>query len=81
MIENLNYQYYNTNAILVVNSKGLIRILYTPFRVLSCAAINSIPLNTWVYVEEVYSNERDELQYLIYGLVYSYRHFTIPIQY
>jgi len=81
MNENIQYQYYHTNEILVVNSKGLIRILYTPFRVLCCASINSIPLNTWVYVEEVYSNERDELQYLIYGLVYSYRHFAIPIQY
>ncbi len=81
MNENLKLQYYNTNALLVVNSKGLIRVLYTPFRVLCGAAINRIPQNTWVYVEEVYSNEKDELQYLIYGLVYSYKYFTIPIQF
>ena len=73
--------YYHTNALLVVNTKGLIRILYTPFRVLCGAAIYHIPQNTWVYVEEVYSNQKDELQYLIYGTVYSYKHFTIPIQF
>jgi len=78
---NQRLYYYHTNALLVVNTKGLIRVLYTPFRVLSGAAIYRIPQNTWVYVEEVYSNQRDELQYLIYGTAYSYKHFTIPIQF
>lgn len=81
MNENLKLQYYNTNALLVVNFKGLIRILYTPFRVLCGAAINRIPLNSWVYVDEVYSNDKDELQFLIYGTIYSYKHFKIPIQF
>jgi hypothetical protein len=81
MNEKLSYHYYHPNQLLVVNSVGLIRILYTPFRVLCGAAIYRIPQNTWVYVEEVYSNEKDELQYLIYGSVYSYKHFTIPIQF
>lgn len=81
MNDALSYQYYHSNALLVINSKGLIRVLYTPFRVLCGVSINRIPQNTWVYVEEVYSNEKDELQYLIYGAIYSYKHFTIPIQY
>lgn len=80
MNENLFYQYYNSNALLVVNTRSLIRILYTPFRVLCSQAINRIPKNTWVFVEEVYSNQRDELQYVIYKNVYSYKHFIIPIQ-
>ena len=28
-----------------------------------------------------YSNQKDELQYVIYGNVYSYKHFIIPIQF
>lgn len=81
MTENISYQYYHSNALLVINSKGLIRILYTPFRVLCNDEIKSIPQNTWVFVEEVYSNQRDELQYVIFGVVYSYKHFKIPIQF
>lgn len=81
MNENLSFQYYNSNALLVVNTKGLIRILYTPFRVLCINDIYRIPQNTWVYVEEVCSNQKDELQYVIYGTVYSYRHFSIPIKF
>lgn len=73
--------YYHTNALLVVNPKGLIRVLYTPFRVLCVVPAGSIPSNTWVFVEEVYSNSRDELLYLIYGNTYPYQYFSIPIQY
>jgi hypothetical protein len=81
MKENVSFQYYHTNALLVVSAKGLIRVLYTPFRVLCIDATKSIPLNTWLYVEEVYSTQKDELQYLIYGSIYSFKHFTIPIQF
>ena len=81
MNQNQFYQFYHSNALLVVNQKGLIRILFTPFRVLCNNATGSIPLNTWVYVDEVYSNNQDKLQYVINGLVYSFHHFTIPIQF
>ena len=81
MDENLSYHYYHSNALLVINTKGLIRVLYTPFRVLCNSASGRIPLNTWVYVEEVYSNQKDELQYLIYGAIHSYHHFILPIQF
>ena len=81
MNEDFTYHYYHSNALLVVNTKGLIRVLYTPFRVLCNSATSRIPPNTWVYVEEVYSNQQDELQYVIFGAVHSYKHFTIPIQF
>ncbi|MBK7883022.1 MAG: hypothetical protein IPJ81_03820 [Chitinophagaceae bacterium] len=79
--QTISVHYYHSNALLVVNTKGLIRILYTPFRVLCTIPINKLSSNTWVYVEEVYSTNRDELQYVIYGNIYSYKHFVIPIQF
>src|SRR3712207_9190320 len=63
MHTNMHYQYYNRNVLLVVNVSGQIRLLYTPFRVLCIVASGRIPLNTLVYVEEIWSNDKDELQY------------------
>ncbi|WP_018611550.1 hypothetical protein [Segetibacter koreensis] len=77
----MHYQYYNSNVLLIVNVTGQIRLLYTPFRVLCIAASGRIPLNTWVYVEEVWSDNQDKLQYVIFGQVYSYKFFQIPIKF
>ena len=74
-----SFKYYNSNALLVINQNGKLRVLYTPFRVLCIAAIGCINVNTQVYVEKVLSNQLDELQYVIYNDQYSYRHFKIPI--
>ena len=79
MEKNLHFQYYNSNALLLINKKGQIRILYTPFRVLCVIATGSIPLDSWVYVEEVWADHQDRLQFVIYGLPYLYQHFYLPI--
>jgi hypothetical protein len=71
--------YYNSNVLLVVNQLGLIRVLYTPFRVQCIEPIDQIRLNTWVYVEEVFSSPKDELVYLIYGHSYSYKNFRVQV--
>jgi hypothetical protein len=73
--------HYHSNVLLVVNVSGQIRLLYTPFRVLCIVASGRIPLNTWVYVEEIWSNDRDELQYLIFNQAHSYKFFCLPIKF
>lgn len=75
----IHYQYYNSHTLLLVTEAGKLKMLYTPFRVLCLHAIHPIPPNVWVYVEEVWSNERDELHYLILGQLYPYRHFKLPL--
>jgi len=81
MSENHFLQYYKSDALLVVNTFGHIRVLYTPFRVLCDASIGNLSSGTWVYVDEVCSNTRDELIYLIYGQPYSYKHFRLQISF
>jgi integrase/recombinase XerD len=61
--------------------KGLIRVLYTPFRVLCPVPFDNFPENTWIYVDEVCSSDKDELFYLIYGQPYSYKHFRLRINF
>jgi hypothetical protein len=77
----MHYQYYNSATLLLVNKKGEIRRLNTPFTVVCVVAVASIRLNTRVYVEEVVSNEKDELHYVILSHIYLYKHFKILINF
>ena len=81
MYENLTYKYYNSNTLLVINSKGLVKELHTPFRVFCSNDISNIPRDTIVYVEKVLTNNKQELLYLINGIVYSYKNFYIHIKF
>ena len=81
MNSNMHFQYYNSNALVVVNIKGQIRTLYTPFRVMCMEAISAIPKGTYVYVEEVLSNDQDQLQYVIHGQPHLYYHFHLCIKF
>ena len=81
MYENLTYKYYNSKTLLVINSKGLVKELHTPFRVICSNDISNIPRDTTVYVEKVLTNNKHELLYLINGIVYSYKNFYIHIKF
>jgi len=81
MNNELHLQYYNSNTLLLVNPRGQIRKLYAPFRVLCLSAVGGIAMNTWVYVDEVLSNQKDELQYVIFGQAQSYKHFKLPVSF
>jgi hypothetical protein len=80
-MESYSLIYYHPEALLVLNKEGKLRVLFTPFRVLCMIALTSIPANTWVYVEKVCSNKKDQLQYVIFNEHYSYRHFKIPMMF
>lgn len=77
----MHYQYYNHHTLLLVNQKGQIRMLYTPFRVLCLNATGRLQLHTWVFVDEVHSTDTDELQYLIFDQLWSYRHFKLTVMF
>ncbi len=77
----LSFHYYNSNALLVVNPKGLIRVVHTPFRALCINAIDDIPINTWVYVEEVLCTSKYELIYIIHGKLFAHKHFTLTVNF
>jgi hypothetical protein len=81
MEEDLIYQYYDPSTLLVINAKGVIRTVHTPFRVLCVQTIDPIPLNAWVYVEEVHSGANSELYFLIYGRQLPHSYFRLPLQF
>jgi hypothetical protein len=71
----MQVQYISNQSILVINPKGKMRTLYTPFRVFDSA--NS----SWVYVEEVGTGTNDELLFVIGGQIFSHSQFQIRIHF
>ncbi len=69
----MKYQYYRPNILLVINPQGLIRQLYMPLRVLNNMT------NAWVYVDEIQSNDRDELFFVVNNQALLHSLFTITI--
>ena len=81
MEQEYTLEYYDPSTLLVINKEGKIKILHTPFRVQCTVDGLSLPVHTTVYVDEVWSTEKDELQYLIFGQLYSYKFFQLQINF
>ena len=77
----MHYQYYNSTTLLVVNPKGQIKVVYTPFRVICTEPTGAIQQSTQVYVEEIVSDNEDQLHFIINGQVHSFRQFYLPIRF
>jgi hypothetical protein len=75
----VKYYYYDEESILLVNHKGKIRRLYTPFKVLCMETIDNLRCGVWVYVDAVRNSDKDELIYLIQGKEYLHFNFCIQI--
>jgi hypothetical protein len=73
--------YFDEHSVLVINPKGKIKRLYTPFRVRCIDPLDKIPLNTWVRVDRVTSTEQVPLLYQINGNWYGHDHFSILINF
>jgi hypothetical protein len=75
--ERMRLVYVTDGCLWTINSKGRLRVLYVPFRVLCIKKTHSVPENTWVYVEAVISHKEFRIAYLINGIVYPYHFFQL----
>jgi len=73
----IHLQHCDPFSILIINKSGRLRRLYTPFKVLCLLDIGSIKANMGVYIEEVATNDKDELVYLVAGIAYNHHYFRI----
>ena len=73
--------YYDSFSILVINSTGRVRRIYTPFRVRCTNKIDDLEVNTSCFVDEVLEDEDEKLLYLITGNLYPFNHFSITIKF
>lgn len=78
MNENYSLFRYNSNVLLIVNQNGKMKTLFTPFRVLCVEAVGVLKKDSHIYVEEVLTDQKDEILFLVFNGVYSHHHFKIP---
>ena len=69
--------YCDNNSILIINTLGRMRRLYTPFRVVCREDYMGLRKGTSLYVDEVTSTPQDELLYITGIGVYAHSHFSI----
>lgn len=81
MKNNYQYQYYKPYCILLINPKGQIKKLHTPFKVKCIHSTDKIIKNTFLYVEQVHQGKYDEITYLINGKTYLHKYFSITINF
>jgi len=76
-----NILYYDSYSLLVINPKGKIRRVYTPFKVHCIEPVDDLQFNSRLIVDEVFEDQEDKLLYKICGNLYAYQHFEITIQF
>lgn len=81
MSKNLQLRFITDDCLLVINVNGRIKILYTPFRVLSIVAVNGLSPNTNVYVDAVYYHKQYKISFLVNGKIYPYNYFRINVSF
>ncbi len=81
MSQKVHIQYCDPNSILMINSTGRMRKLYTPFLVLCTKDSGTIKADTKVYVQEVQSTPKDELVYIIAGMAHLHSFFRIEARF
>jgi hypothetical protein len=69
--------YYDNHSILLVNSSGIIRQLFTPFKVRCDVDVGRHTAGSYLYVDEVAPGDKDELIYHIGDGAYYHKHFRI----
>ena len=68
-------------SLIVVNQGGILRKIYTPFRVLCVVSIEGIQANTQVYVDAVFCSESGEIYYVIFQRIIKHVHFHILVSF
>ena len=74
-------KYCNANSILIVNSTGKLGKLYCPFRVQSIRKSPYFKPGTLLWVDEVVSNEENELIYFIFGKGFQHSSFVLKVSF
>lgn len=71
----------NSKGLLVINRKGMLKVLYCPFTVITITALGSIPPSTRMIVEQVNNTAEGLLIYIVNGKPYSFLNFHIFMQF
>ena len=68
-------------SLLVVNSLGVMRRLYTPFKVICVIPVVGISSGTHVYVDEVQGSITGDLYFIIFKQPHLHHHFQLIVKF
>jgi len=71
---------YNNKSLYVITSKGVLREMPIPLRVRSKADLDTIPIKTWLQIEEVLMTVDGSFAYVIKGKPYPHSLFEIILR-
>ena len=80
-MKNSRIIYYDSFSFAVINPSGKMRRLYCPFLVKCVISIDEIEENSSVYVDQVFKDPDDLLNYMVGGNLYAYSHFIISMNF
>ena len=80
-MKNSRIVYYDSFSVAVINTKGQIRRVYCPFIVKCMKTVDDIQENSVVYVDQVFKDPDDLLNYLIGGNLYPFSFFRVSINF
>lgn len=68
-------------SLIVINREGIMRRLYTPFRVLCIQHVGSLAEGTQFYVNEVHGTIKGELYFVIFKQPFLHKHFRLLVEF
>ena len=75
------FTFVNNNTLIVINSKGKMRQLYTPFKVQVLQDTEHFKQNSWVFVEEIRQHPQHILLYRVINHWWPYFIFKIDVKF
>ncbi len=73
--------YLNNNTLMVINPKGKIRQLFTPFNLQVLQGTNHFKENSWVVVEEIRQHPQHILLYRVINHWWPYYIFRLDVRF
>ncbi len=74
-------KYYDPNSVIVINSNGRMRQVFTPFKAQVVETNSAFELNSWVYIEEVQPHEKHRIIYRIGNQWWPYYTFKLIVKF
>ena len=73
----MKVEQHNSNTLLIIDKKGVICRIFTPFFVQCVEPIESIKLSEFLEVEGVFANQNIPLIYQIKGKLFAHYYFVL----
>ena len=69
----------NPHILMLVNRKGTMKRLFTPFRVQVIEDVGYLSPDTWVYIDQIAAHQQHLIIYRVSNKWFPYKYFRLPM--